>query len=94
MSQFKKAMLKKYISKEKEEENNSIAESEQQASSAQNEPENPVPDPALLEEESPSSPMSTISLIFTGKHWEIPIDTEDLDKDEFNPKMTSSPLPG
>ena len=63
MSQFKKAMLKKYLSQEKEEENDSAAESEQQVGSAQNEPENPVSDAALLEEESPSSPMSTISLV-------------------------------
>ena len=49
---------------------------------------------ALLEEESPSSPMSTISLVFTGKYWEIPLDTQDLDKEEFNPKITSSPIPG
>ena len=94
MSQFKKAMLKKYLSQEKEEENNSAAESEQQVGSAQNEQENPVSDAPLLEEESPSSPMSTISLVFTGKYWEIPLDTQDLDKDDFNPKITSSPLPG
>ena len=37
MSQFKKAMLKKYLSQEKEEENHSAAESEQQVGSAQNE---------------------------------------------------------
>ena len=94
MSQFKKAMLKKYLSQEKEEENHSAAESEQQVGSAQNEPENPVSDAPLLEEESPSSPMSTISLVFTGKYWEIPLDTQDLDKDEFNPEIRSSPLPG
>ena len=94
MSQFKKAMLKKYLSQEKEEENHSAAKSEQQVGSAQNEPENPVPDAPLLEEESPSSPMSTISLVFTGKYWEIALDTQDLDKGDFNPKITSSPLPG
>ena len=94
MSQFKKAMLKKYLSQEKEEENNSAAESEQQVGSAQNEPENPVFDAPLLEEESRSSPMSTISLVFTGKYWEIPLDTQDLDKEEINTKITSSPLPG
>ena len=91
MSQFKKAMLKKNLSQEKEEENNSAAESEQQVVSAQNEQENPVSDAPLLEEQSP---MSTISLVFTGKYWEIPLDTQDLDKDDFNPKITSSPLPG
>ena len=85
MSQFKKAMLKKYLSQEKEE-NDSAAESEQQVGIAQNEPENPVSDAALLEEESPSSPMSTIFLVFTRKYWEIPIDTQDIDKEEFNPK--------
>ena len=34
MSQFKKAMLKKYLSQEKEEENDSAAQSEQQVGSA------------------------------------------------------------
>ena len=67
MSQFKKAMLKKYLSQEKEEENESAAQSEQQVGSAQNEPENPVSDAPLLEEESPSSPKSTNSLVFDEK---------------------------
>ena len=49
MSQFKKAMLQKYLSREKEEENDSTAEEEQQVGSSQNEPENPVSDVALLE---------------------------------------------
>ena len=94
MSQFKKAMLQKYLSQEKEEENDSTPEAEQQVGSPQNEPENPVSDAALLKEESPSSPKSTISLVFTGKDWEIPLNTQDLNKEEFNPKITSSPLPG
>ena len=51
MSQFKKAMLQKYLSQEKEEENDSTAEAEQQVGSPQNEPENAVSDTALLEEE-------------------------------------------
>ena len=55
---------------------------------------NTFSDAPLLEEEEPSSPKSTISLVFTGKHWEIPLDSQDLDKEEFNPKITSSPLPG
>ena len=63
--QFKKAMLKNYLNQEKEEENDSAVESEQQVGSAQNEPENPVSDVSLLEEESPSLP---ISLSF---YWEI-----------------------
>ena len=32
--------------------------------------------------------------VFTGKYCEIPLDTQDLDKEEFNPKITSSSLPG
>ena len=56
MSQFKKAMLKKYLSLKKK-----------RRGSAQNEPENPVSDVPLLEEESPSSPMSTNSLVLIGK---------------------------
>ena len=52
MSQFKKAMLQKYLSQEKEEENDSTVEAEQQVGSPQNETESSVPDAALLEEES------------------------------------------
>ena len=87
-------MLNKYLSQEKEEETDSASESEQQLGSAQNEPENTFSDAPLLEEEAPSSPKSSISLVFTGKYWEISLDTQDLDKEEFNPKITSSPLPG
>ena len=94
MSQYKKAMINKYLSQEKEDETDSASESEQQVGSAQNEPQNTLSDAPLLEENEPSSPKSTISLVFTGKHWEIPLDSQDLDKEEFNPKITSSPLPG
>ena len=94
MSQFKKAMLNKYLSQEKEEETDPASESEQQVGSAQNEPENTFSDAPLLEEEAPSSPKSSISLVFKGNNWEILLDTQDMDKDEFNPKITSSPLPG
>ena len=93
MSQFKKTRLNKYLSQEKEE-TDSASESEQQVGSAQNEPENTFSDAPLLEEEAPSSPKSTISLVFKGNNWEIPLDTQDMDKVEFNPKITSSPLPG
>ena len=94
MSQFKNAMLEKYLSQEKEEENESAAQSEQQVGSAQNEPENPVSDEPLLEEESPSSPKSTKSLVFDGKNWVLSLDSQDLEKEQFNPRITSSPLPG
>ena len=94
MSQFKKAMLKKYLSQEKEEENVSAAQSEQQAGSTQNEPENPVSEAPILEEESPSSQKSTNSLFFDGKNWVLSLDSQDLDKEQFNPRITSSPLPG
>ena len=93
MSQYKEAMINKYLSQEKEDETDSASESEQQVGSAQNEPQNTFSDAPLLEEEEPSS-KSTISLVFTGKHWEKPLDSQDLDKEEFNPKITSSPLPG
>ena len=93
MSQFKKAMLKKCLSQEKEEENESAAQAEQQVGSAQNEPQNPVSDALLLEKEPPSSPKSTNSLVFDGKDWVLPLDTQDLDKEQFNPRVTSSPLP-
>ena len=94
MSKFKKAMLNKYLSQEKEEETHSTSESEQQVGSAQNEPENTFSDTPLLEEEAPSSPESSISLVCKRNNWEIPLDTQDMNKDEFNPKNTSSPLPG
>ena len=93
MSQFNKAMLQKYVSQEKEEETDSASESEQQVGSCQNEPGNTFSDAPLLEEEAPSSPESSISLVFKGNNWEIPLDTQDMDKDEFNPKTISSPLP-
>ena len=83
MSQFKKAMLNKYLSQEKEEETDSASESDQQAGSAQNEPENTFSDAPLLEEEAPSSPKSSISLVFKRNNWEIPLDTQDMDKDEL-----------
>ena len=88
-----KAMLKKYLSQEKEEENESAAQSEQQVGSAQNETENPVSHIPLLEEESPSSPKSTNSLVFDGKNWVLSLDSQDLDK-QFNPRITSSSLLG
>ena len=94
MSQFRKAMLKKYLSQEREEKNESAAQSEQQVGSVQNEPENPVSVAPLLEEESPSSPKSTNSLVFDGKIWVLSLDSQDLDKEQFNPRITSSPLPG
>ena len=94
MSQFKKAMLKKYLSQEKEEENDFAAQSEQQLSSTQNKPENPVSEAPVLEEESVSSPRSTNSLVFDGKNWVLSLDSQDLDKEQFNPRITSSPLPG
>ena len=78
MSQFKKAMVKKYLSQEKEKENYSAAQSEQQVGSAQNEPESPV-------SEAPSSPKSTNSLVFDGKNWGLSLDSQDLDKEQFNP---------
>ena len=90
MSQFKKAMLKKYLSQEKGEENDSAIQSQQQVGSAQNEPENPVSDTPLLEEEPPSSPKSTNSLVFDGKNWVLSLDSQDLDKEQFNPRITSS----
>ena len=93
MSQFKKLMPKKYLSQEKEEENESPTQSQQQVGSAQNEPENPVSDAPLLEEEPPSSE-STNSLVFDGKNWVLSLDSQDLDKEQFNPRITSSPLPG
>ena len=94
MSQFKKAMLKNYLSQEKEEENESAAQSEQQVGSAQNEPENPVSDVPLLEKGSPSSPKSTNSRVFDGKNWDLSLDSQDLEKGQFNARITSSPLPG
>ena len=66
-------MINKYLSQEKEDETDSTSESEQQVGSAQNEPQNTLSDVPLLEEEEPSSPKSTISLVFTGKHWEYPL---------------------
>ena len=89
-------MLIKYLSYEKEEENDSAAQSGQQVGSAQNEPENsnPVSDASLLEEESPSSPKFTNSLVFDGKNWVLSLDSQDLDKEQFNPRIMSSPLPG
>ena len=92
MSQFKKAMLQNYLSQEKEEENESAAQSEQQVGSAQNEPENPVSDAPLLEEESPSSPKPANSPGFDGKNWFLSLDSQDLGKEQFNPRITSSPL--
>ena len=86
-------MINKYLSQEKEDETDSASESEQQVGSAQNEQQNTLSDAPLLEEEESYSPKSTISLVFTGKHWEIPLNSQDLDKEEFNPKITSSPLP-
>ena len=87
-------MLNKYVSQEKEEETDSASESEQQVGSAQNEPENTFSDAPLLEEEAPSSPESSISLAFKGNNSQISLDTQNMDIDEFNPKNTSSPLPG
>ena len=86
MSQFKKSLLKKY-----EEENESVSEGQQQVSSVQIEPESTLSDEHVVEEDSPNS---NISLIFDGKNWVLPLETQDLDKDEFHPRVTSTPLPG
>ena len=91
MSQFKKALLKKYLSKEHEEENESGSEGQQQVGSVQKEPESTVGDETMVEEDSPNS---NISLIFDGKNWVLLLETQDLDKDEFHPRVTSTPLPG
>ena len=91
MSQFKKALLKKYLSKENEEENESGSEGQQQVGSVQKEPESTVGDETMVEEDSPNS---NISLILDGKNWVLPLETQDLDKDEFHPRVTSTPLPG
>ena len=93
MSQFKKAMLTKYLSQEKEE-NESSAQSEQEVGSPHNKPENPVSEAHILEEEPPSSPKSTNSLIFDGENWVLSLDSQDLDKEQFNPGITSFPLQG
>ena len=39
----------------------------------------------------PHSPMSSNSLIFNGEHWELPIDEEDLNFTNFQPRNCSSP---
>ena len=89
----RKQCLTNILVQEKEEETDSASESEQQVSSAQNEPENTFSDAPLLEEDAPSSPKSSISIVFKGNNWEIPLDTQDKDKDDLNPKITSCPLP-
>ena len=86
MSQFQKSLLKKY-----EEENESGSEGQQQVCSVQKEPESTVGDEPVVEEDLPNS---NISLIFDGKNWVLPLETQDLDKDEFHPRVTSTPLPG
>ena len=91
MFQFKKALLKTYLSKENEEGNESGSEGQQQVGSVQKEPESTVGDETMVEEDSPNS---NISLIFNGKNWVLPFETQDLDKDEFHPRVTSTPLPG
>ena len=91
MSQFKKALLKKYLSQGNEEENESGSEGQQQVGSVQKETESTVGDETMVEEDSPNS---NISLIFYGKNWVLPLETQGLDKDEFHPRVTSTPLPG
>ena len=46
-----------------------------------------------LPSREPESPMSTNSLIFNGEHWELPIDEEDLNFLNFQPRNCSSPQP-
>ena len=46
-----------------------------------------------LPSREPESPMSSNSLIFNGEHWEHPIDEEDLDFQNFQPRNCSSPQP-
>ena len=41
----------------------------------------------------PNSPMSNNSLVFNGKDWEMPIDEENLDLENFHPRNCSSPPP-
>ena len=64
MSQFKKALLKKYLSKENEEENESGSEGQQQVGSVQKEPESTVGDETMVGEDSPNS---NIFLFLIGK---------------------------
>ena len=86
MSQFKKSLIKKY-----EEENESGSEGQQQVCSVPKEPGSTVCDEPVVEEDSPNS---NISLIFDGKNWVLPLETQDLDKDKFHPRVTSTPLTG
>ena len=42
----------------------------------------------------PSSPISTASLIFNGKYWDMPLTDGDMDPQNFHQSITSSPKIG
>ena len=48
---------------------------------------------ADLPNDEPSSPLSTYSLTFDGEKWQIPLQEEDMEEENFLPPRTSSPIP-
>ena len=49
-------------------------------------------DPDLPSDE-PSSPLSTYSLTFDREKWQIPLQEEDMEEENFLPPRTSLPFP-
>ena len=49
-------------------------------------------DADLLSDE-PSSPLSTYSLTFNGEKWQIPLQEEDMEEENFLPPRTLPPIP-
>ena len=48
---------------------------------------------AYLPSDELSSPLSTYSLTFDGEKWQIPLQEEDMEEENFLPPRTSSPVP-
>ena len=48
---------------------------------------------ADLPSDEPSSPLSTYSLTFNGEKWQIHLQEEDIEKENFLPPRISSPIP-
>ena len=41
--------------------------------------------------EQPDSPLSSNSLIYNGKEWELPLSPSDMELENFQPPLSSSP---
>ena len=48
---------------------------------------------ADLPSDEPSSSLSIYSLTFDGEKWQIPLQEEDMEEENFLPPRTSSPIP-